>query len=493
MSQRRARWGEPEPKPTPEQNASQTRSSWGNPELDPREELERKPTAPLPPADGVIFPSRPAAEPVPFPLPGLQDASSTDPERKARSNAWLETLTQPSEKLRALPRHIHRAPERTKPRWRKLTPLRVLIVGLGVVLALALILFSIPGLRQAALGLFTPAETPSANTATQGTLVAHSNIAGSVLKLRDQPYQMTDQSKDIWSVTIPHLEKGSYAITISAPNYTPASGQVQIVAQQQNIVTAFLTVNGGLFTTLLSPSHDLIVGKPLAATIPTGTQFLNTQTATQPLTVSIDYRVSSLVDKPEPSVLESGSTVAPPLMLISGVVTPDIRFTDATTGALIAEATPASLPASHFLVALAITFDNAGGASFILGSPPVLKATNAADAPIAAPGGVAADPALLFALVSLALDQGSSAGTPVCIGLLDALNGSSQPDPEDGFLFGINGSTAHYFYRWGQLWTTNAAAHSLTPDLPQADANARVQAQSLIDAGQNGQATGCTS
>jgi hypothetical protein len=191
-------------------------------------------------------------------------------------------------------------------------------------------------------------------------------------------------------------------------------------------------------------------------------------------------------------VLDIGQNNPPTAAPLSGVVAPDILFTNAASGAVVSEYHPAALPSAHFLAALNVTIDAAGKASFALGNPAALKATNAAGAAVAVPGGVTADLALLFGLVGLSLEQGTTSGAFTCIGQIDALtHPNAPPNPEDGLLLGMSGTNAHYFYRWGQLWTTNIFAHTLSPDLPQANDATLVTAQSLIDARTQGQPTGC--
>lgn len=367
----------------------------------------------------------------------------------------------------------------------------VLLLPLSIILVLAALLISVPGLRQRALGLLN--GSAAATASPQGTLLAQSNSAGSVLSLNNLTYPLSTQVNGEWSVTIPHLNSGTYPLTISAPHYAPASGQVGILPSLTTTVTAFLTLDKSIYTSLLAPANNLIPGQALAATIPAGTQYLADQTTAQALKVSIGYRVLSLVDTPDPSILMVGDSGSPtPKTMLSGVVVPVAVFTDAATGALVNETHPDALPPTHFLLALSVAFDSSNRASFALATSSVLKATTASDAAVTAPGSVSADPALLFVLVGLSQVQGITGTGFTCFGLLDAATRSgSQLNPEDGFLFGVNGGAAHYFFRWGQVWTTNAAAHALTPGLPQADQDTLVQAQTILDAGSLGQATGC--
>jgi hypothetical protein len=529
---RKAQKGQPRPRKAP---ADQPRARWGNPE--PEQERERTPppaaqpagarwgAAPSPPAreteplaPASLFPGQPpapfqangpvqarempqqasaqnapvfpvaahapppAALPLPLPLP----SEKKDSVRQQRSSAWLEQLNAPVQPARP--------PRRTRPlrsRARRIRRLSLIAAPLSILLVLAALVVSIPNLRQRALRLFAG---PTATQVPQGTLLAQSNVAGSVLSLNNQTYPLDTPGGGEWSVTVSHLQGGTYPLTISAPNYAPASGQVVIQPPQQAVVTAFLTLDKRVYTGLLNPASNLIPGQPLAAPIPAGAQYLGDQTAAQALKVSIGYRVISLVDTPDASVLVTDALAAqPPRTLLSGTVVPDVLFTTASTGAVVDEIHPNALPPAHFLLALTISFADSGQASFALAASGVLTATTASDSALVVPGGVSADPALLFALVGLSLEQGSNDTGFTCFGLLDTVNTpGNPPDPEDGFLFGANGGAAHYFFRWGQLWTTNAAAHALTPALPQANQDTLIQAQSILDAGFLGQPTGCT-
>jgi hypothetical protein len=544
-----SRWGEPEQEQVTqapaeknrarEAPANQARSRWGNPAPEPVEESQRTPpsatqpartrwkatTRPLreteqppapsapgasssdhPPAPAPINssgqakeaqqqattpdepvsplappPTPPATLPLPFPMP----TETKDPLRQQRSHAWLERLNEPAPPPAPPIRRTRPLPSRS----RHIKRLSVIAVPLTIILVLAALLVSVPAVRQRALGLFAG---PTATAVPGGTLLAQSNVAGSMLSLNHQTYPLSIQANGEWSVAVSHLNSGTYPLTISAPNYAPASGQVVIQPLQQAVVTAFLTLAQSVYTSLLTPANNLIPGQPLAATIPAGAEYLLDQTAAQALKVSIGYRVISLVDTPDPSILVTDAAVTqPPKPLLSGVVIPVAVFTDATTGAAVDETHPTPLPPANFLLALTVAIDSTGKASFALAAPAVLKAT-AAGSDITAPGGVPADPALLFILVGLSQSQGISSTGFTCFGLLDSINApGSHPNPEDGFLFGVNGGAAHYFFRWGQVWTTNAAAQTLTPGLPQANQDTLIQAQTILDAGTLGQPTGC--
>lgn len=439
-------------------------------------------------APAPTVPTAPTPLPLPFPVP----TEKKDALLAQRSHAWLERLNDSAQPPPAPVRRTR--PRQTRPRSERGHPLKrlgLIIVPLSLILVLAAVLVSVPGVRQRALGLFSgPTATPAA---PQGSLLAQSNVPGSVLSLNDQTYPLSTRVSGGWSVTVSGLPKGTYALTISAPNYAPASGEVGILPPLQTAVAAFLTLDRSVYTGLLNPASSLIPGQPLANPIPAGTQYLADRTAAQALKVSIGYRVLRLVDTPDPSILTVGDVGAPPpKTLLSGVVVPDVLFTDPTTGAVLDETHPDALPPDYFLLALTITFDSSGKASFALATPAVLKANAASGGAISVPGGISADPALLFALVSLSLNPGIGSGGFTCFGLWDAVNApGNQPNPEDGFLFGANGGAAHYFFRWGQVWTTNAAARTLTPALPQANQETLVQAQTILDAGTLGQPTGC--
>jgi hypothetical protein len=473
--------------PTGTENTNQAQA----PQKHTKETPQGEPQPPAHAQDAPVFPVPPTPAPTALPLPRPLPAEHNDAERRQRSSAWLKQLDDATQQP-ARPISRSRPISRTRPlKSRRKKLFTFVLVPLSILLVLAALLVSIPGLQERALGLLT--GSAAATASPQGALIAQSNVAGSVLRLNNLTYPLSTQVNGGWSVTVPHLNSGTYSLTISAPNYAPASGRVGILPSLSTAVRAFLTLDKSVYTSLLPPANNLIPGQALAATIPTGAQYLVDQTAAQALKVSIGYRVLSLVDTPDPSVLMVGDIGSPaPKTLLSGVVVPVAVFTDATTGAVVDETHPNALSPDHFLLALTVGFDSSNKASFALATPDVLKATTPSDTAVTVPGGISADPALLFVLVGLSQVQGITANDFTCFGLLDAATVSgNQPSPEDGFLFGVDGGAAHYFFRWGQVWTTNAAAHTLTPGLPEANQDTLVQAQTILDAASLGQATGC--
>ncbi len=480
-----SRWGQPEPE-APAQSTGQPAGAV--PTVPPRSGAQRKLPADAPAAQEAKRLSASPAEPAaPFPLPHPQADQRAGQQRQQQSSAWLKTLegglTRFTGPHRAIPR---------KPRLRKQMLLRDLLIAVSALLVVVIILISVPGLRQQVLSFLPQPASGTAQQPTQhGVLSARSNIAGSSLKLDNRTYQMAQQDSTFWSVTVPDLVPGTYDLSIAAPQYTPATGRVRIQAQQESDVTAFLSLAPTYLMDLLSEGHNQITSVPLARGVDAGAQYSGASAAAKPLDVTITYRVVSLVTLPAPSALETGQASAPPATQISGVITPDILFTDAASSALVGEYRPEALPADHFLVALRLTIDSSGQAVFALDQPAVLKATTASGTAVTAPGGVSPDLALLFALARLTLEPGASGSPFTCLGLTDALaNPQASANPEYGFFIGL-GSSAHYFYRWGQLWTTNSAAHLLTPDLPQASPATLVLAQSLLDAARQGTGPGC--
>jgi len=499
-----SRWGQPESDQPPAPRASGwTTSRWGQsepeapappaaqstaaaPAVPPRPNTPRQPHAAA--QESILLTAPPASPAASLPLPHPQANQIAGKQRQQQSNAWLTTLEGGLTRLTGPHRAIRR---RSRSRQQMLR--RDLIVALSALLVAAIILISIPGLRQQLFSFLPqPSSSGTAQQSTQqGVLIARSNIVGSSLKLGSHTYQMTQQDAAFWSVTVPDLAQGTYDLTIVAPNYTPATGRVQVQAQQERVVTALLTPAPTYLMALISAGHNQITSAPLAKGVGAGAQYSGASAATKPLKVTITYRVLSLVTLPAPSALETSQARAPLAPLLSGVVTPDILFTDAASNTLVGEYRPNALPADHFLVALTLTPDPSGQASFALDSPAVLKATTASGAPVTAPGGVSPDPALLFALARVALEPGATGSAFTCLGLSDALSNPGAPaNPEDGFFIGL-GSSTHYFYRWGQLWATNSAAHLLAPDLPQASATTLGLAQNLLDAAHQGQFPGC--
>lgn len=469
--------GQPDADPPPAAPTSRHRSRWGESDTSATHPATGNSATPPEPSPLTVEPPPP---PVSFPLPRPQPDQVAGKERQERSQVWLNHLETP-ETLPVRPGQ----PRRRRPRSRT-NKLTSVLLGIGILLlVVAIIIASIPALRTRALGLFSSSST---TTAEQGTLVAHSTAPNSVLHVGSQSYPMSQESRDFWSVRVP-LDPGTYTISISAPNYSPASGQVSIKARQEQDVTALLSLSPELLSTLLDSRHNQITSQAPSKSVPTGAQYLGNQTANQPLRVTISYRVVSLVEQPAPSALKPGRVSAPPVTPLSGVIVPDVLFTTAS-GAVVGEYHPQALPADHFLIALNVVFDRSDQPAFVLGNPAVLKVTTGTGAPLSVPGRVTPNPALLFALAQAAQHQGSSTFT--CIGLVDTLGGSTtQPDPEDGLMLGLSGSNAHYFYRWGQLWTTNSAGHTLNPELPQANDDTITLAQQVIDAQQAGRPTGC--
>jgi hypothetical protein len=493
--QARSRWGSDTPNDTLNQGAPTTSDNV----LFPSPPKPAEQPAAAEGADALepeLFRAVPPPPSVSFPLPHMLPDTKKGEERWERSLTWLEHLDQPDAPADTAATSTHTEKQRrVTPAPGRLPPLRkrkrvsALLVVLAVLLVAVIIVVSVPSVRSGALSLL-PSSHASTSNATQGTLVVHSIVAHATVTVGSQHIAISQKGQGFWSVSVP-LNPGAYTITVSAPNYSQASGSVKINAKQTQTVTALLSLSPDTLATLTASPHNHIAGQPLAQSVQAGDQYTGGQTASQPLTVTINYRVVSIVDKPKPSVLEPGIVTNVPTTLLSGVVTPDVAFT-ASDGASAGEYLPNPLPSTNFLVSLNVLFDASGQPSFGLGNPAALTITTGTGTPLTAPGGVNADLALLYALTQASLTQGSQASDFTCIGLADAVNGSSaQPDPEDGFMLGQSNSAAHYFYRWGQLWTTNSAAQALNPDLPQANADTLVLAQSLINAQQAGQATGC--
>ena len=493
--QARSRWGSDTPNDTPNPVKPTTTSDNA---LFPAPPTPAKQPAATEGADAQepeLFRAVPTPPSLSFPLPRMLPDTKKGEERWERSLTWLEHLDQPGAPADPVatsthpekPRHITPAPGRS-PAFRTHKRMSALLVVLAVLLIAAVSVVSVPSLRAGALSLL-PSSHAAPSNATQGTLVAHSNVTGATLNVGSQHTAISQKGQGFWSVSVT-LKPGTYTITVSAPNYSQASGSVQIKAKQTQTVTALLSLSPDMLATLTTAPHNHIAGQPLAQAVQTGEQYTGGETASQALTVTINYRVVSIVDKPKPSVLEPGTVTNVPITLLSGVITPDVVFT-ASDGTSTGEYLPNPLPSSNFLISLNVLFDASGQPSFGLGNPAALTVISGAGTPLTAPGGVNADLALLYALTQASLTQASQASDFTCIGLTDAVNGSAQPDPEDGLMLGQSGSNAHYFYRWGQLWTTNSAAQTLNPDLPQANDDTLILAQNLIDAQQAGQATGC--
>ncbi len=498
-----SRWGEPEPKRPSPGRAAWRRSRWGQTEgneIAPAKAAPPVPSGPMPadgqrqnpaePQEPLLLQAAIKPETAPFPVPRQQEDKAAGDARQLRSYAWLKSLEGTEDNKAG----IHRPARRSRLPPRKLV-ISVLIVVLCLLLVAAVLLVSIPSLRERALALLPhrAAPSPTAN-ADLGSLIARSNVPNSTLSLNGKTYSLVSQDQTGWSVQVDALAPGSYALTISAPHYLPASGEVAIQARQEQAVSAILTVDPAFLMSMLSSGQNQISGPTLADPVAAGAQYTGASTAAAPLKVTIDYRVESLVNPPATSVLDIGQNSPPMAAPLSGIVAPDILFTNAASGAVVSEYHPAALPSAHFLVALNVTIDAAGKASFALGNPAVLTATSASGAAVTIPGGVTPDLALLFGLVGLSLEQGTASGTFTCIGQIDALtHPNAPPNPEDGLLLGMSGNNAHYFYRWGQFWTTNIFAHALTPGLPQANDATLVTAQNLIDARTQGLHTGCAS
>src|SRR5579885_2314545 len=196
-------------------------SRWGEPEGDeiaPAKAAPPAPTGPAPASGQRQHPAEPekplllqatsGPEPAPFPTPRQQEDKAAGSARQIRSYAWLKSLEASYDSKAG----IQRPARRSRLRPRKLV-ISVLIVVLCLLLVAAVLLVSIPDLREHALALLPhrAAPSPTANAAL-GSLVARSNVPDSTLSLNGKTYPLAYQDQTGWSVQVDALAPGSYAL-----------------------------------------------------------------------------------------------------------------------------------------------------------------------------------------------------------------------------------------------------------------------------------------
>lgn len=347
-------------------------------------------------------------------------------------------------------------------RRRLLMLLLVVVVVLGGAVAL------VPSVRQKVQCYLPGANCPKPNTqtnapATPGSLIVQVNVPNATVKV-DAQQQTTQagQTAPFSTATFKNLPAGKHTLTIHADKYADYSGPLTLAAAGAT-VTAWLAPAADALTALGTqfgtPAMQPDAGKA-------GDHYSPTQTANGALTVGVSYTLGGLNPSPFTDQLaQTADTQTSPFKPVTLTLTPVFTFKNAAGTTLLATDFTA-LPATQFGVSVIPTVDAKGtgqlsaqGVVLTAGGQPI-KTTFA--------GPAASDYALYFAIASV-FTTAPAALNLTCIGAVD----NQKFNPEDGlFIVDTTDDTAHahYFYRWGTLWATNAVAHQLTPNAPMAQA-----------------------
>ena len=327
---------------------------------------------------------------------------------------------------------------------------RLLLLLLVVVIALGAGVYFVPGAKNRILA-FLPGASSSTGGGT-GSLTLQVNAPSAKVTIDGKAYSTTaGQTPPFSSAAISSLAPGNHSITVHADTYTDFTGQLQMPASDATM-TAWLAPTADQLTALTTQL------KPAAAPDPgvLGDSYNATKQANGAINISITYTLSGLSATSFTSQIAQSGDTKPPFKPAVLTLTPDITFTT-TGGTVLYEYKPQALPASQFSLQMPLALDSKG--AFQLGTPTVTLPSNVT---VSFSGPAKSDYALYFAIASV-LPTSTNALSFSCIGAVDSKNFN----PEDGLqIFEAGG--AHYFYRWGLLWATNAAAHSLTPNAPQA-------------------------
>ncbi len=327
---------------------------------------------------------------------------------------------------------------------------RLLLLLLVVVIALGAGVYFVPGAKNRILA-FLPGASSSTGGGS-GSLTLQVNAPIAKVTIDGKSYTTTaGQTPPFSSVAISTLAPGNHSITVHADTYTDFTGQLQMPASDATM-TAWLAPTADQLTALTTQL------KPAAAPDPggLGDSYNATKQANGTININITYTLSGLSATSFTSQIAQSGDTKPPFKPAVLTITPDITFTN-IAGTVLYEYKPQALPASQLSLQMPLALDSKG--AFQLGTPIVTLPSNVT---VSFSGPAKSDYALYFAIASV-LPTSTSTLSFSCIGAVDGKNFN----PEDGLqIFEAGG--AHYFYRWGLLWATNAAAHSLTPNAPQA-------------------------
>jgi hypothetical protein len=335
---------------------------------------------------------------------------------------------------------------------------RLLLLLLTAVIALGAGIYFVPGAKTRLLGFLPGPKNPSTTTigGGSGTLTLQVNAPSAKVTLDNKDYTtQAGQTASFSSISIPALAPGAHNVTIHADNFTDFTGQLQMPGADATM-TAWLAPTADQLTALAAKFKPATQPTPGVA----GDHYNATGTATGKITISISYTLSGLTATSFASLIaQSGDTKTAPFEPAALTLTPVITFKNAA-GTQLYQYKPKALATSQFALQMPLAFDDKGAPQF--GTP---TASLPANVKIDFSGPAKNDYALYYALMSI-LPNSTNTLTFTCVGAVN----KTTFNPEDGLLIvetKDDATHAHYFYRWGLLWATNAPAHTLTPKAPQ--------------------------
>ncbi len=344
---------------------------------------------------------------------------------------------------------------------------RLLMLLLAVVVVLGGAVVLVPSLRHRVQCYLPSANCPKPNTQTNApttpnTLTVQVNVPTATVKV-DAQQQTTQagQTAPFSTVTFTKLAAGKHTLTIHADNYADYSGSLTLTAAGAT-VTAWLVPTGDALTALGTQ-----FGTPAVQPDPgkQGDHYSPTQAATGALTVGVSYTIGGLTPTSfTDQVTQNADTQTSPFKPVALTLTPVFTFKNAAGTTLLTTNFPA-LPATQFGVNVIPTVDAKGNAQ--LSAQGVVLTAGGQAIKTTLTGPAANDYALYFAIASAFTAAPPATLNLTCFGAVD----NQKFNPEDGlFIVDTADDTAHahYFYRWGILWATNAVAHQLTPNAPMA-------------------------
>ena len=341
---------------------------------------------------------------------------------------------------------------------------RLLMLLLAAVVVLGGVVVLVPSVRhriESYLPGAKPAQSNQAAPTTPGTLTVQVNVPSATVKVDTQQQNtQAGQTAPFSSVTFTKLTAGKHTLTIHADKYTDYSGPLT------------LPTSGATLTVWLAPTADTLTALGTQFGTPAvqpdagkaGDHYSATKTATGALTVGVTYEVGGLTATSFADQSVSGSdTKTSPFKPVALTLTPVFTFKNAA-GTTLLTTNFTALPATQFGVSVIPTVDAKGNAQLTAQS--VVLTAGGQNIKTTFTGPAARDYALFFAIASV-FTTAPAALNLTCIGAVD----NQKFNPEDGlFIVDTADDTthAHYFYRWGMLWATNAVAHTLTPNAPMA-------------------------
>lgn len=341
---------------------------------------------------------------------------------------------------------------------------RLLMLLLAAVVVLGGVVVLVPSVRhriESYLPGAKPAQSNQAAPTTPGTLTVQVNVPTATVKVDTQQLNtQAGQTAPFSTVTFTKLTAGKHTLTIHADKYADYSGPLT------------LSASGATLTVWLAPTADTLTalgtqfGTP--ATQPdagkANDHYSTTQKATGALTVGVTYEIGGLTPTSFADQSVSGSdTKASPFKPVTLTLTPVFTFKNAA-GTTLLTTNFTALPAAQFGVSVVPTVDAKGNAQ--LSAQGIVLTAGGQAIKTTFTGPAASDYALYFAIAS-EFTTAPAALNLTCFGAVD----NKKFNPEDGLFIvdGVDDAThAHYFYRWGILWATNAVAHQLTPNAPMA-------------------------